>query len=623
MLGIYDISESETQFVISRKLGQELLNSRFISNLRQASPGLAEKLIKSVAEAVKLLEPSDIRLVSDASTTYSELINLLKDEGSLIPLSERFPNSFLARSSKSDVARTEKSTYICTSGSEDDAGPTNNWMHSEDAKEKLTPLLHSSMNGKTMYVVPYWLGPLGSPFGQAGVEVTDSPYVVVNLLMITKAGDNIAREMARAGSFVFGIHSMKDLDPDNKYICHFPEENEGSGLIISVNSNYGGNALLSKKCHALRIASARSWKEGWLAEHMMLIGIKSPEGKETFVSAAFPSASGKTNLSMIEPPENLRREGWSTSLISDDIIWLFNQNGALNAINPESGFFGVAPNTNAVTNANAMNTISHDTIFTNVGLDSNNEPFWEGLRPPDKNMIDWTGSKYSGTGNVAHPNSRFTTRIDQYPKLSDYYNKPDGAPVSAFLYGGRRATLVPLVFETYSWAHGVLLGAMQRVETTAAAEFKAGIVRNDPMAIRPFLAYNMADYFSHHLEVGSRLTSPPKVFSVNWFRKDKEGKFLWPGYSQNMYVLRWILDEVAGSSSNRIETPLGYMPEPDYFVEFGFDRDKIKELLSVDTAGYLKELEQVKPFFDSFGNKFPDALWKEYYALKHRLESGN
>ena len=621
MLGIYDISETEKQFVISRMIGTKILESDVYQNLVSKNPELAERFFSSIVESIKLLGPDDIEIVSDPDKTLSEITAALVRQGKFIKLNDRFPNSYLYRGDPNDVARSEKDTYICTSANISNVGPTNNWMNSDAAKGKLFPLLLDSYRGRKMYAVPYWLGPYGSEYGQAGIEVTDSLYVVANLIIITKAGLRASTEMARSGSFVFGIHSMKNLDPKNKYICHFPEENEGDGLIISVNSNYGGNALLSKKCHALRIASARARKEGWLAEHMMLIGLRAPSGEETFVSAAFPSASSKTNLSMLDPPDPLRKAGWTTSTVSDDIIWIHNRDGKMHAVNPESGFFGVAPHTNMETNPNAMLTISKNTIFTNVGLTKDGQPFWEGLSEIPDGVIDWSGKEHRGTSPVAHPNSRFTTPIREYPHLSKLYNDPMGAPISAIFYGGRRASLIPLVYETFSWAHGVLVGAMQRVETTAAAEHKVGTLRNDPMAIRPFLAYNMAEYFAHHLDFGSELENPPKVFNVNWFRKGNDCKFIWPGYRYNMYVMLWAIDRVKNRTNKFEKTPIGYIPTSDYFAEYGLEIKNIDDVLSVDASGYLRELEEVKPFLESFGDKMPDTLWKEFYDLRARLEN--
>ena len=621
MLRINEAHEAEGRFVISRKLESRIEVSEVYRALQKSNLSLAQDLQSTLLEAIRLLQPDDLFMVGDADATKVGLISKLTKNNELIRLNDDFPNSYLYRSDPNDVARTEKDTYICTSESAVDVGPTNNWLNSKEGMEKLTSLLIGGMRGRTMYVVPYWLGPIGSPFGQAGIQITDSPYVVINLLIITKAGIQAVPDMAKSGKFVVGIHCKKNLDSSNRYICHFPDENDGNGLIISINTNYGGNALLSKKCHALRIATVRGRKEGWMAEHMMLIGIKDPEGKRTFISGAFPSSSGKTNLSMLEPPEMLRKEGWSTELVSDDIIWVSPRERKFHAINPESGFFGVAPQTSTKTNPNAMLTINRDTIFTNVALGSGNEPYWEGMGDMPKNLIDWTGKEWDGKSPAAHPNSRFTTSIRQYPHLSKEFDAANGAPLSAILYGGRRADLVPLTFKTFSWEHGVLLGAMQRVETTAATVGKVGVLRNDPMAIRPFLAYNMGDYFAHHLTMGKKVDKAPGVFSVNWFRKDENGKFMWPGYSNNMYVMRWVIDMVNGKSGISKKTPIGYVPEPDYFTQFGFKRDLIEKLTYVDSKGYLRELDEVKTFFESFGDRFPETLWKEYYALKERLQA--
>ncbi len=617
---MYDVSNNEKEFVISRKLEERILVSDVFRTLSKANPKLGEDFQSTLVETVKLLGPEEVYLVGDAKATKEGLISKLQTDGKLIKLSDNFPNSYLYRSDPNDVARTEKDTYICTSGSADDVGPTNNWMHTDEMKGKLFPHLLGGMKGKTMYVVPYWLGPLGSPYGQAGIQLTDSPYVVVNLLLITKAGLEAVPEMAKSGKMVVGIHCTKNLDKNNRFIVHFPQENEGRGLIVSVNTNYGGNALLSKKCHALRIASYRSRNEGWLAEHMMLIGITDPSGKKTFITGAFPSASGKTNLSMLRPPAKLKEEGWTTELVSDDITWINNVDGTLRGINPESGLFGVAPQTSMKTNPGAMQTINRNTIFTNVAIDGDNNPFWEGMGEMPKDLTDWKGNKYDGSAPAAHPNSRFTVSIRQYPQISKMFDDEKGAPISAMLFGGRRADLVPLVFKTYSWNHGVLLGAMQRVETTAAIVGKVGVLRNDPMAIRPFMSYNMADYFSHYVEMGKSVSKAPGIFSVNWFRKDENGKFIWPGYSENMYAIRWAMDMVNGKENIAVETPVGYVPKPEYFEQFGYDRSMIEKLTYVDSAGYLKELEEVKTFFESFGDRFPEVIWKEYYALKERLE---
>lgn len=600
------------------KVKSRIENADLLRNSLGSDEKLLERMIEDLDEIGYLCNPVEIRIID--GTEQKSMIDSMAKDGTLIKLNEKhFPNSYLHRSDPRDVARTEKSTFICTKGNELDAGPTNNWMHTDEAREKMLGLLKNTMDGKTMYVVPYWLGPLGSPYGQGGIEITDSPYVVANLNIITKSGKDALQEIARTGRYVLGIHATKDLDPENRFICHFPEENLGDGLVISVNTDYGGNALLSKKCHALRIAGARAYREGWMAEHMMLIGLTDPKGRKTFVSGAFPSSSGKTNLSMLEPIESFRKQGWKTELVSDDIIWLNDRNGTLHGINPESGFFGVVPNTNYKTNPNAMNTITKNTIFTNVALADNGDPYWEGLEPVPEKLTDWKGNPFDGEGKAAHPNSRFTSSIMNYPKVSDGFNNPDGVPLSVILYGGRRKDLIPLIYRSRSWEHGVLMGAMQRVETTAAIVGKVGVLRNDPMANRPFVGYNMADYFSHHLEMGASVRNPPQVFNVNWFRVDEDGKFIWPGFGYNLYALKWAIDMVHGETVNYRETPIGMVPTPEAFAGSGVDTKVLEKLLYVDREGFLDELEQVKPFFESFGDKFPKKLWDEYYALKERL----
>ncbi len=581
----------------------------------------ADRISSIVALVASHARPEKIVFMRGTEKEQKELIKMLMDEGSLLQLNrENYPNSYLYRSNPNDVARTEKDTYICTSGTKEDAGPTNNWMHTSEAYSRLFTLLKGAMSGKTMYVVPYWLGPLDSRYGMGGIEITDSPYVVVNLNIITRTGTDAMERMAESNRMTVGIHATMDLIPSNRYICHFPEENRGQGLIISLNSNYGGNALLSKKCHALRIATSMARNEGWMAEHMMLIGLEEPSGRTTYISGAFPSSSGKTNLSMIEPPAEMASAGWKSWLISDDITWMHPSNGRLMGINPEFGFFGVAPHTSYRTNPNAMDSIRKNTIFTNVAVDSDMNPYWEGMDNKPGKITDWLGKPYTGEGNAAHPNSRFTSPISQYPHLSREYENGNGVPVSAFLYGGRRGDLVPLVYEAYSWEEGVLIGAMQRVETTAAAEGKVGVLRNDPMANRPFVGYNMADYFQHHLDMGRKLSNPPRIFNVNWFRKDAEGKFMWPGYGYNTYVLKWIGGRVHGEVKDAVKTPIGLVPNAETFDSGKVDRKTVKQLLHVNSAAYLEELKATKPFLESFGERFPDDLWKAYYVMKDRLE---
>ncbi|MHB1709326.1 MAG: phosphoenolpyruvate carboxykinase (GTP) [Thermoplasmataceae archaeon] len=599
---------------------ESLPASSSLKVLSKRNPPIYGRLLSAIAETAQMTRPAGIRVIGDRKDELREIEDILVAQGTMMVLNQKeFPGCFLYRSDPNDVARTEGDTYICTSGTAEDAGPTNNWLHTDEAKRRIYSVMKNTMKGKTMYVIPYWLGPPGSIYGQAGIEITDSPYVVANLMIIARSGQEAINEMSKASGFVIGVHSTAHLDPKNRYIAHFPEENMGDGLILSVNTNYGGNALLSKKCHALRLATFQGRKNGWMAEHMMLIGITDPEGETAYVSGAFPSSSGKTNLSMLEPPVEFFSKGWKTSLISDDIIWMHERDGSLYAINPENGFFGVAPHTSRHTNPNAMDAISHDTIFTNVAVDDHGMPYWEGMREEPGKLTDWTGSPHKPNTPAAHPNSRFTTPINNYRHLSLDYNNPGGARVSAFLFGGRRMDLVPLIYQSYSWNAGVLVGAMQRVETTAATTGKVGVLRNDPMANRPFVGYNMADYFRHYVEMGKKVRNLPKIFNVNWFRKDSNGRFMWPGYSHNMYALKWVLDRVKGKG-DFIETPIGYVPDPATFDAGGVPGETMAKLLAVDARGYLSELQEVKPFFESFGKRFPDELWDEYNALEERLK---
>ncbi len=615
----YDIENNRK----SRISIEALLSSKVLSRLNELNPALTGEIIKDIRSVSELTRANNVVIVEGTESETKRFQEEMVSDGTLIRLNQdTYPNSFLHRSSTSDVARTEKDTYICTEGSPADVGPTNNWMNSETAMDKLWSLLDNSMTNKTMYVVPYWLGPYLSPYGSAGFQFTDSLYVVANLNIITRSGMNAVESIAKHGRYVLGIHATAALDPDNRYIAHFPDKNGGNGLIISVNTNYGGNALLSKKCHALRISSILARREGWMAEHMMLTGITKPDGSTYYISGAFPSSSGKTNLSMIEPPEEMKKNGWKSWLISDDITWMHEENGSLYGLNPEYGFFGVVPQTSYRTNPNAMLTFNRNTIFTNVAVDSDGNPYWEGLESKPANLTDWTGKPYVEGSNAAHPNSRFTTPILQYPHLSPDFENQRGVPVTAFLYGGRRKDLIPLVYQALSWEDGVLIGAMQRVETTAAAVGKVGVLRNDPMAIRPFLAYNMADYFKHHLEMKKKLRNPPAIFNVNWFRKDEKGEFMWPGYSNNMYVLNWVIARSTGQEKHAIKTPIGYVPDPDTFECNGIvTKETMKKLTFVDTHGFLSELNEIEPFFRSFGDRFPAELWDRFYKLRERLES--
>ena len=576
-----------------------------------------QPLLEWVDATAKITRPDAIVWCDGSSEQFQSLIKLMVTDGTLIKLNqEKFPNCYLHRSNPNDVARSEEKTFICTKNGED-VGPTNNWMSAEEGEAKLLRLFESSMTGRTMYVIPYLLGPAGSPYAQPGVELTDSPYVAVNMAIMTKVG-KLAIEHIKDGKFVKGIHSTGQLDPDKRYICHFPDKQ----LIMSFNSNYGGNALLSKKCHALRIASVMARDEGWLAEHMLVIGIEDPGGTVTYVAGAFPSASGKTNLAMLEPTEYMK--DWKVWAISDDIAWLhLDSEGRFRAINPESGFFAVATNTNVRTNPRIMETVKQNTIFTNVALAMDLTPWWEGIGEHYRKLWDWQGRVWTaGKGSAAHPNSRFTTSINQYRHLSKEYNNPNGVPIAAIIFGGRRSDLVPLVFESFSWEHGVLMGAMLKVETTAAAAGVVGILRNDPMAMRPFCGYHIADYFKHWLSFRSNSHNLPRIFQMNAFRMGRDGRFLWPGYSHNLIILKWVLDRCNGRG-NAVETPIGYVPTPDSLNLDGLNLpdSTIDELLHVNNAAWMDEVESAALFFKTLGEQFPETLSQELSKFRDRLQS--
>jgi phosphoenolpyruvate carboxykinase (GTP) len=540
-------------------------------------------------------------------------------DGTLEHLNEfSHPRSFLHRSHPSDVARTEKLTFICTKN-QDDAGPTNNWMAPANADSDVWPVFEGSMRGRTMYVVPYLMGPAESPYSRVGVEVTDSAYVVASLRIMTRMGDIALRHLGSSPKFVKGIHSLGDLSPARRFIVHFPE----SRTIWSIGSGYGGNALLSKKCHALRIASVEARDEGWLAEHMMIVGITNPKGVKHYVAAAFPSACGKTNLAMLVPT----LPGWQVETVGDDICWMHvGKDGRLWAVNPEAGFFGVAPGTSTKTNPNAIATIARDTIFTNVALAEDGTPWWEGLRPlkEGEKLTDWRGNPWdaSSGGPAAHPNSRFTVAAEQCPSVGRSFFEPRGVPISAILFGGRRAQLTPLVYEARDWAHGVYVGATLVSETTAAATGEVGVPRNDPMAMLPFCGYNMGDYFTHWLSIGRRLTHPPRVFHVNWFRTDRNGRFLWPGFGENIRVLDWILRRVEGADG-ATSTPLGYVPRPEALNlgGLGIDSDRYAALAAVDPGAWLEEAERNSAFLARFGDRLPGLVQREHENLIDRLRT--
>lgn len=536
----------------------------------------------------------------------------------LIKLDEKeLPGCYLHRTAVNDVARVEDRTFICTT-KKDDAGPNNNWMSPSEAYDKVGKLFAGSMAGRTMYVVPYIMGPAKSKFSKVGIELTDSIYVVLNMAIMTRAGKIALDEIGDDGDFVKCLHARKDIDEKERYILHFPEDN----TIWSINSGYGGNVLLGKKCFALRIASYMGKQEGWMAEHMLILGLENPEGEIKYVAAAFPSACGKTNLAMLIPPKEL--EGYKVWTVGDDIAWIrIGKDGRLWAINPEAGFFGVAPGTSSKTNYNALATTKSNTIFTNVLHKDDNTVWWEGLDGDvPAHGVDWTGKEWTPETGVkgAHPNSRFTAPARQCPCISPEFENPEGVPLSAIIFGGRRAKTAPLVYESFDWNHGVFVGATMASETTAAAAGAVGVVRRDPMAMKPFAGYHMGEYFAHWIEMGEKIPNPPKVFHVNWFRLNNEGKFMWPGFGDNMRVLNWILDRCDGKA-DAVKTAIGYLPKPSDLNLTGLDIDDetINELLSVDKDVWTSEAEGIKEFFNQFSDKLPTELTSQLNALVARL----
>ena len=568
-----------------------------------------------VADVANLTRPDRIQWCDGSQSERAALIKLMLARGDLIALNQAtHPDCYLHRSDPSDVARVEHLTYVCTRKRED-AGPNNNWMDPAEANRKIDALFDGSMRGRTMYVVPYCMGPLDSPYARCGVEITDSAYVVLNMRIMTRMGASALGRIEREGAFVRGLHSTGDLDPERRLIMHFPEDLS----IKSVGSGYGGNALLGKKCHALRIASWQARDEGWLAEHMLIVGVESPEGETHYLACAFPSACGKTNLAMLVPPPTL--PGWKVWTIGDDIAWLsIDGEGRLRAINPESGFFGVVPGTNPKTNRNAYEMIRRNTIYTNVAVTADGQPWWEGLTD-GKPAQDWQGRAYDpANGPAAHPNSRFTVAVSQNPSYSPLSEAAEGVPISAILFGGRRRKVAPLVYEARDWRHGVLLGAGMASETTAAAVGQVGVIRRDPMAMKPFCGYNFGDYWAHWLRFEGRMRKPPRVFHVNWFRQDKDGRFLWPGFGENLRVLRWIIDRCAGRAGAR-ETPIGYLPEPRDLDVGGLalGEDTLGKLLEVDPAAWRAEMDDIAGYLGEFGSRLPDALSREQQKTRAAL----
>ena len=581
-------------------------------------------LLSWIDEMAALTTPDKIVWVTEGE----KQIEALKEEAVATGLMERLneeklPGCLLHRTKPNDVARVEARTFICTTKKEM-AGPTNNWVEKDEMYARLRPLARGGMKGRTMYVVPYIMGQVGSPFAKVGVELTDSIYVVLNMNIMTRMGQVALDQLGSSEDFVKGLHCSLDVDEENRYIVQFPEDN----TIWSLNSNYGGNVLQGKKCFALRIASWQGWQEGWMAEHMLILGIENPKGEIKYVTAAFPSACGKTNLAMLIPPEFYRKQGYKVWCVGDDIAWLrIGKDGRLWAVNPENGFFGVAPGTNEKSNPNALAATKRDTIFTNVAHNlDDNTVWWEGLdgNPPE-NAVDWKGNPWhasTATEKAAHPNSRFTAPAKNCPCVSPKFDDPEGVPISAMIFGGRRAKTAPLVYQSRSLQHGVFVGSTMASETTAAAAGAVGVVRRDPMAMLPFCGYHMGDYFAHWLEMGEKLgDKAPKIFNVNWFRTDDNGKFIWPGYGDNMRVLMWILGRCDGTAE-AVETPIGFEPRPCDIEREGLDlsEETVASLLSVDKKLWQKEAEDITEFYKKFGDKLPKELSAELETLKKNLE---
>jgi phosphoenolpyruvate carboxykinase (GTP) len=570
-----------------------------------------------VDEVAKLTQPDAVHWCDGSEAEFERMERALVASKELLPLNQNvFPGCVLYRSDPSDVARVEHLTYVCTKN-RDDAGPNNHWMAPAEAHRQMDDLFRGCMKGRTLYVVPYCMGPLDSPYARCGVEITDSAYVVLNMQLMTRMGRGALERIGRDGPFVKGLHSIGDLNPARRFIMHFPEELS----IKSFGSGYGGNALLGKKCHALRIASWQARTEGWLAEHMLIVGIENPQGEIHYLACAFPSACGKTNLAMLIPPASYA--GWKVWTVGDDIAWLHpGKDGRLWAINPESGYFGVVPGTNPKTNKNAYDTIRRDTIFTNVALTADNQPWWEGLAE-GRPVIDWQGRPFDAArGPAAQPNSRFTVAARQNPSYSKLADAPGGVPISAIVFGGRRKSLAPLVYQARNWRHGVLVGAGVASETTAAATGAVGVVRRDPMAMKPFAGYNFGDYWAHWINVGAQLQSPPQIFHVNWFRQDDAGKFLWPGFGDNMRVLRWIIDRCKGTAGAS-DTAIGFLPrETDLDVQ-GLDvpAAALRELLEVKADLWRTEFDGIGAYLAEFGERIPKPLADELAGALARVSA--
>ncbi len=574
-------------------------------------------------EMKELLCPDEVVWIDGSKEQIEKLRAEACSTGELIKLNQDLlPECYLHRTAVNDVARVEDRTFIC-SRKEEDAGPTNNWKDPKEAYKMLFDIARGSYKGKTMYVIPYSMGPVGSPLAEIGFEVTDSIYVVLNMAIMTRVGQKVVETLGDSENWIKGLHSRCDIDPEKRYICHFPEDN----YIISVNSGYGGNVLLGKKCFALRIASYLGKNNQWMAEHMLILGIENPQGEIKYVAAAFPSACGKTNLAMLIPPEGYRNKGYKVWTVGDDIAWMRKgPDGRLYAINPENGFFGVAPGTNKKSNPNALASTQKGTIFTNVVLNKDNDTvWWEGLdKNPPANAVNWKGEPWNGQTSSekgAHPNSRFTAPAENCPCISPEFNSTTGVPISAIIFGGRRAQTTPLVYQSKDWNNGVFVGSIMASETTAAATGAVGVVRRDPMAMLPFCGYHMADYFAHWIEMGKILgDKAPKIFNVNWFRLDDEGNFLWPGFGDNFRVLEWIINRCEGKADAQ-ETAIGYVPNAEDINLEGLDMDieTLKDILYVDNEKWLKEAEGIEEFYKKFGDKLPQELKDQLAGLKERL----
>ena len=588
-----------------------------------AYPTKNKKVIAFVEESAKLACPDSIVWIDGSEEQLAALRKEACATGEMIELNqEKLPGCYYHRTAQNDVARVEDRTFICCREKEN-AGPTNNWMDPKEAYAMCADIARGKMKGRTMYVIPYSMGVVGSPFSKIGVEVTDSIYVVLNMAIMTRVGLNCYEQLGEDGDFIKGFHAKCDIDPEKRYIMHFPEDD----TIISVNSGYGGNVLLGKKCFALRIASYLGKTEGWMAEHMLILGVTFPDGRKKYVAAAFPSACGKTNLAMLIPPKHYLEKGYKIETVGDDIAWIrVGEDGRLWAVNPENGFFGVAPGTNEKSNPNALAATKKGTIFTNVAINpEDNTVWWEGLtKPAPEHLIDWLGNEWTPDSGVkaAHPNSRFTAPAINCPCLSEAFNSKEGVPLDAIIFGGRRATTTPLVYQSRDWDHGVFVGSIMSSETTAAATGATGVLRHDPMAMKPFCGYDMGDYFAHWIEMGKKAKNPPKIFNVNWFRQDENGEFLWPGFGDNMRVLEWILGR-CDDAVDAQETAIGYVPYAKDIDLDGLDysRETLESILYVDKARWSAEADEIAEFYKQFGDKLPKELSDCLAALKKNCEA--